>query len=91
MITKEITVVNRLGLHARAAAQLVRRASTFKSVIKLERLDANAVADAKSILSLLMLAATRGTTLKIVIEGVDEDEALSSIERLFEEGFGESN
>jgi len=91
VITKEITVVNRLGLHARAAAQLVRRASTFKSVIKLERLDANAVADAKSILSLLMLAATRGTTLKIVIEGVDEDEALSSIERLFEEGFGESN
>lgn len=91
MITKEITVVNRLGLHARAAAQLVRRAGAFKSLIKLERLDANASADAKSILSLLMLAATRGTVLRIIVEGEDENEAYNSVSKLFEEGFGESN
>jgi len=91
VITKEITVVNRLGLHARAAAQLVRRAGAFKSLIKLERLDANASADAKSILSLLMLAATRGTVLRIIVEGEDENEAYNSVSKLFEEGFGESN
>lgn len=91
MIVSEIKVTNRLGLHARAAAQLVRKASVFKSSITLERVDGTASADAKSILSLLMLAASRGTLLRITIEGEDEKEALSLLVQLFADGFGEKN
>lgn len=91
MIAKEVTITNRLGLHARAAAQLVRCASKFDSSIRLEKIDGSASADAKSILSVLMLAATRGTTLKAIVEGFDEIEAFDTIVKLFNAGFGESN
>lgn len=82
--------MNRLGLHARAAAQLVRTANCFKSVLRLERIDGSAVADAKSILSVLMLAAARGTELRATAEGADEQEAMAAMRRLFADGFGES-
>lgn len=91
MITEELTIVNRLGLHARAAAQLVRLSSRFCSSVRLERTDGSASADAKSILSVLMLAATRGTTLFVIIDGADEREAFDSISNLFKAGFGESD
>lgn len=80
---------NPLGLHARAAAQLVRLASNYKSKIKLRRTDNSVVADAKSILSVLTLAAAKGTELKIEVEGEDAAEALRAIEEIFEKGFGE--
>jgi len=78
-----------LGLHARAAAQLVRLASGFKSKILLSRPDTNAFADAKSILSILTLAASMGTVLFLRVEGEDERDALEAVDRLFGEGFGE--
>jgi phosphocarrier protein HPr len=84
-----ILIVNQLGLHARAAAKLVRAASVFRSAVRLERADRSSSADAKSILSVLMLAASRGTELFIIAEGEDEREALDALCRLIGGGFGE--
>ena len=61
MVERMLTVVGQLGLHARAAAKLVRVASQFQSTLKLQRVDNNQSADAKSILNVLMLAASAGT------------------------------
>jgi len=89
MLEETVRIVNPLGLHARAAAQLVRLAGKFQSRIILERMDNNVICDAKSILSVLSLAATQGKELKLVIEGIDENKALCSIEEIFRNGFGE--
>lgn len=89
MIEERVVVTNRLGLHARAAAQLVRMANSFQSTLRLERMDGSATADAKSILSVLMLAASRGTELRLSAEGPDEREATSALRQLFTSGFGE--
>ena len=89
MLKSRVKIVNRLGLHARAAAQLVRLASNFKSKIKLKRIENSIIADAKSILSILSLAASKGTNLEVEIEGVDENEAMTAINEIFENGFGE--
>ncbi|HEX8852761.1 MAG TPA: HPr family phosphocarrier protein, partial [Pyrinomonadaceae bacterium] len=88
-LERHVTVINRLGLHARAAARLVRTASVYRSTLRLERADRSASADAKSILSVLMLAAARGTTLRATAEGADEDEALRAVCELIASGFGE--
>jgi phosphotransferase system enzyme I (PtsI) len=87
---RRLQVTSRLGLHARAAANLVRVASKFKSSFTLYRLDGHAEADAKSILSILTLAASRGTDLRIVATGVDEQEALDAVVGLFERDFDET-
>jgi phosphocarrier protein len=84
-------VVNRLGLHARAAAKLVRLASTFASRIHIIRSDQNVEANAKSILSLLALAASIGTELNLKVEGSDEDAAFDAVLGLFASGFGETD
>ena len=89
MLERRVLVTNRLGLHARAAALLVRTASNFKSSIRLSRTDGSATADAKSILSVLLLAAARGTELLLTVEGADEEAALSAVCELFECKFGE--
>jgi phosphocarrier protein NPr len=89
LVERQVRVVNRLGLHARAAARLVRTASAFRSRVRLERADRSASADAKSILSVLMLAASRGTELRATAEGADEREALDAVCGLIEGGFGE--
>ena len=91
MLEKRILIVNRLGLHARAAARLVRTASAFRSLMRLERADGSAVADAKSILSVLLLAAARGTELRLTVEGADEAAAMESVCALIESGFGEEH
>jgi phosphotransferase system HPr (HPr) family protein len=85
-----VTIVNRLGLHARAAARLVRTATAFESALRLVRADRSASADAKSILSVLMLAASRGTELIITADGADEREALDALCQLISGGFGEA-
>ena len=90
MIEHLVRVTNRLGLHARAAALLVRTANQFQSTVRLERLDAAAAADAKSILSVLMLAASRGTELRLIADGADEREAMITLDELFANGFGEN-
>ena len=89
MLESKIKVINPLGLHARAAAQLVRLASRFQSKIILARTDNNVIADAKSILSVLTLAAANGTHLEINVEGEDEQEAFEAICKIFADGFGE--
>ena len=89
MVECRVLIVNQLGLHARAAAKLVRAASVFRSAVRLERADRSSSADAKSILSVLMLAASRGTELFIIAEGEDEREALDALCRLIGGGFGE--
>ena len=78
---------NQLGLHARAAAKLVHLAKTFTSDIQLGK-DGTLV-DAKSIMSILLLAAPIGTRLELRIAGEDEDEALAAIRQLIDERFGE--
>ncbi len=89
MLESKVKVVNQLGLHARAAAQLVRLASGFKSRIILKRIDKAVVADAKSILSVLTLAASKRTQLELEVEGEDEQKAVQAIEEIFANGFGE--
>ncbi len=89
MLESKIKVINPLGLHARAAAQLVRLAGSFQSKIILARTDNNVIADAKSILSVLTLAAAKGTQLEISVEGEDETEAFQAICGIFADGFGE--
>jgi phosphotransferase system HPr (HPr) family protein len=89
MLETEIKIVNPLGLHARAAAQLVRLAGKFSSKIIIKRTDKNLFADAKSILSVLTLAASKGTVLILEVEGVDEQIAFEEIKTLFANGFGE--
>ena len=89
MLKRIVKVVNPLGLHARAAAVLVRLAGTFQSEIKIRRTDNAVVADAKSILSVLTLAAVKGTEVEIESDGVDEGEAMRRIEEIFVKGFGE--
>ncbi|MBN1569611.1 MAG: HPr family phosphocarrier protein [Acidobacteria bacterium] len=91
MIRQSVLVSNRLGLHARAAAKLVRLASKFSSDIYLSREDADQQIDSKSILGILMMAASKGTHLVISFEGKDEEEAKEAICRLFETGFGEES
>ena len=87
MAEREVSVVNRLGLHARAAAKLVHLANQFDSRIVLYR-DGDEV-DAKSILGLLTLAATQGTRLRIVARGEDSEAAVSALSDLVEGRFGE--
>ena len=89
MTERKVQVTSRLGLHARAAANLVRVASQFKSNLTLQRLDGSAAADAKSILSILTLAASRGTDLRIVATGDDEQAALDAVVGLFSRDFDE--
>ena len=86
---RTVTVSNRLGLHARAAARLVRRASQFNSTVELLREDTGETADGKSILSVLLLAAARGTSLIIKTEGDDEQRAVDALAELVEQKFEE--
>lgn len=89
MIERSLLIRAPLGLHARAAAKLVRLVSGYQSEVLLRRADGGTTADARSILSVLMLAASRGTTLHASVEGVDEDAAMNAIDQLFADGFGE--
>ncbi len=87
MITKEFTVNNKLGLHARPAAMFVKTASKFKAKIEVKKEDM--VVDGKSIMGLMMLAAESGSILMLTANGDDENEAMDSIARLFEVNFNE--
>ena len=88
MITKDIEIVNRLGLHARAAAKLVHTAARFKCDIKIRKGDEEV--DGKSILGILLLAAGRGSVITVRADGEDEAEAVEAIEKLVAAKFDES-
>ena len=87
MIKKNITIINKLGLHARAAAKLLDVASRFHSESKI--IKSNSSVNAKSIMGLMMLGASKGTELEFVVEGDDEKEAITAIEELINNRFGE--
>ncbi len=87
MVEAEIEIVNRLGLHARAAAKLVHTANRFQSDVRVGR-DGEEV-DAKSILGILLLAAAQGHRVNIRCDGDDEADALRAISDLFADRFGE--
>ena len=87
MLDQEITVINRLGLHARASAKLTHLASGFKSEIWLTRNGRRV--NGKSIMGVMMLAAAQGTTVKVEAHGEDESNALIAMAKLFADRFGE--
>ena len=87
MLQSELTIINNLGLHARAAAKFVACCSSFGSSIRVCR-DGNWI-DGKSIMSVMMLAAAQGTVLSVEIDGEDEAEALAALKELVEDYFGE--
>ncbi len=87
MLEKEFTIVNKLGLHARASALLVKHATRFHSEIRIER--EGVEVNGKSIMGIMMLAASKGSSIRLKIEGEDEDEAMSALGELIVHGFGE--
>jgi phosphocarrier protein len=89
MIQREIEIINKLGLHARAAAKFVTLASGFESEVQLE-LNGNQV-NGKSIMGVMMLAAAQGTQLVITVEGPDEHEATEKLCELIANRFDEES
>jgi len=87
MPSLEAAIVNRLGLHARAAAKLTHIASGFQSEIWLSR--SGRRVNAKSIMGVMMLAAGKGSTVKIEAQGADADAALAALTKLIADRFGE--
>ncbi len=87
MISQVVEVVNKLGLHARPATMLVKTAAKYRSKITIHKEDLTV--DAKSIMGVLILAAHKGTRLRIDVDGPDEGIAMKEVEELFSNGFGE--
>lgn len=87
MKKKELLIENKLGLHARAAAQIVKSSNAYASKITLIKDDLEV--DGKSIMGIMMLAAAKGSTVTALALGADEDQAIEGLERLFKEKFGE--
>ncbi len=87
MIRREVEIVNKLGLHARAAARFVTVASGFAADILLRRDDTEV--NGKSIMGVMMLAAAQGTRLELVAEGPDEEEAIARLTELIANRFDE--
>ncbi|TCV88192.1 HPr family phosphocarrier protein [Sulfurirhabdus autotrophica] len=87
MLQQEIEIINKLGLHARASAKLTQTASRFQSEIWLSR--NNKRVNAKSIMGVMMLAASKGSTIGIETTGSDEQLALSALVELIQDRFGE--
>jgi len=88
MIKTQTTIINKLGLHARAAAKFVSCSAAFSSRIMVGK-DGNLV-DGKSIMSIMMLAASQGTVIELEIDGADEDLALAALEALINNRFDEA-
>ena len=87
MTSQEVTVVNQLGMHARAAAKFVHLATRYEARVKVAR-DRREI-DGKSIMGILLLAAARGSTITISAEGSDEQDAVAALVALVQSGFGE--
>lgn len=87
MITREVTVTNQAGIHTRPASMIVRTAARFKSDFFIQK-DAYEI-NGKSIIGVMTLAAEQGSTLTLIFDGEDEEDAAAAIEQIFEDGFGE--
>ncbi len=88
MLSRQMTIINKLGLHARAAAKLVQLASTFECDIEVAHSERKV--NGKSIMGVMMLAASKGKEIVIYADGKDESEALEQICSLVADKFGES-
>ncbi len=88
MITKKLTVLNKLGIHARPAAQFVRAASRFQSDVTVVKDDESV--DGKSIMGLMMLAVGCGAVITVTVEGSDEEACMAALEELIAGKFGEA-
>lgn len=88
MPQENLTIVNPLGLHARAASKFVNLARTFQSDVRLAKAGAPE-ADGKSIMSVMLLAAPVGSEISLAVSGPDEDEAFDALKGLINDGFGE--
>ena len=86
-IQKELTIRNKMGMHARPAAQFVKRASKYQCDVWVEKDDEPV--NGKSIMGLMMLAAGRGETIKIIADGNDAEQAVADLEELVSSGFGD--
>lgn len=86
--SKNVTIINKLGLHARAAAKFVSLASQFESEIMVKRGERSV--NGKSIMGVMLLAASKGTELEIIATGEDEQQALQSLLELINDKFGEA-
>lgn len=87
-LSREIEIVNKLGMHARAAAQFVQLASSFNSHIEIEK-DSRRV-NGKSIMGVMMLAASKGSKITLYTEGEDEEESMNRLEELINNRFNEA-
>lgn len=87
MIRKNVTIINKLGLHARAASKFVKLASRYESDILLRKGERES--NGKSIMGVMMLAASQGSELELVVEGSDEEQAMAALEALIADRFGE--
>jgi phosphotransferase system HPr (HPr) family protein len=87
MISKELTVINKLGLHARAAAKLVSVASRYGCDVQIAK--SGRQVNGKSIMGVMMLAASQDSTVTITVDGEEETEAMEEIEKLFANRFDE--
>lgn len=87
MISRNITIQNSVGLHARPATFFIQKANSYKSSIWVEKEDRRV--NAKSLLGVLSLGITRGTEITLIADGVDEADALNGIEDLVKNGFGD--
>lgn len=88
MVTQTLTIINKLGLHARASSKLVSLANTFGSETKITK--DNKTANLKSIMGVMMLAASKGSQVTLAADGVDEANALKALVELIENKFGEA-
>lgn len=86
-ISREMTIVNKLGIHARPAALLVKTANQFKCELFIEK--GNEKVNGKSIMGVMMLAAAMGTKIRVSARGDDAEEALDAIQKLLDGKFGE--
>jgi phosphocarrier protein len=89
MTSRDVKIVNQLGMHARAAAKFVHLAARFQSQVRVAR--ENREMDGKSIMGLLLLAAARGSRITISADGADEADAIKALAALVESGFGEES
>ena len=87
MLKQTLNIVNKLGLHARAAAKLVKLASSFESQVQVKRQQREV--NGKSIMGVMLLAAGKGTQIELIVDGVDETTAMAELTQLIQSGFGE--
>jgi phosphocarrier protein len=87
MIRHPVTIINKLGLHARATAKLVATASEFDSSVRIS--GKNREVNAKNIMQVMMLGASKGTSVELIADGQDEQEAIAALVELINDYFGE--